>query len=117
MNRLLLMLASFVMLSATSCIAPKRLKYMQLQEKALKEQARRDSLDLDSLIAAPLILQRPDYQVQVNDILSIQVRSLDPETDMLFNKQNMTQGGNQTAQFAQAGLCLQYGLDKKLVRG
>jgi|GEM_PF-5507010 len=117
MNRLLLMLAAFVMLSATSCIAPKWLKYMQLQEKALKEQARRDSLDLDSLIAAPLILQRPDYQVLVNDILGIQVRSLDPETDMLFNKQNMTLGGNQTAQFAQAGLCLQYGLDKKLVRG
>lgn len=114
MNRLLLLLAAFVMLSATSCIAPKRIKYMQLQEKALKEQARRDSLDLDSLIAAPLILQRPDYQVQVNDILSIQVRSLDPETDMLFNKQNTAQGVNQMGQFVQAGLYLQgYSIDNK----
>ena len=114
MNRLLLLLAVVLMLSATSCIAPKRIKYMQLQEKALNEQARRDSLDLDSLIAAPLELQRPDYQVQVNDILSIHVRSLDPETDQLFNKQNMAQGGNQFAQFAQAGLYLQgYSIDNR----
>jgi len=81
MNRLLLFFSILIAVSSTSCISPKRLKYMQLREKALKQQALLDCLNLDSLIAAPLELQRPDYQVQVNDILSFQVRSLDPETE------------------------------------
>lgn len=75
----LLILIFVLAISATSCIAPKRLKYIQQKEAALMDTSYRT-------------LDRPDYQIQVNDILSIQVRSADPETNELFNIQDF--GGN-----------------------
>jgi len=78
----LLILFIVLAVSATSCIAPKRLKYIQQKEKALADTSFQK-------------LDRPDYQVQVNDILSIQVRSADPATNELFNIQNMRQNGGQ----------------------
>ncbi|WP_442844647.1 polysaccharide biosynthesis/export family protein [Leeuwenhoekiella sp. H156] len=66
------LLILFILMSLTSCIPTKKLKY--LQENQIAQ---------DSLIQVNL-QQRP-YHVQINDVLSIRVKALDQELVALFN--------------------------------
>ena len=77
-------------LLAVGCIPKKRLTYLQSPKTS-------DSLQVDS--AGFLILNRPDYQVQMNDILSINVRSYSEEANKAFNQntnQNIGAGANES---------------------
>jgi polysaccharide export outer membrane protein len=74
---------NFVILSlvfaSTSCVSRKQLTYLQT------EQRQTDSLTFQ--------LQRSDYRLQVNDIVNVDIRSLNEEANSLFNS-----GGGQQNQ-------------------
>ena len=61
-----------LLLSVSSCVPTKRLKYLQENETAV-----------DSIIAVDRI-HKP-YRIQVNDLLSIRVKALDQELVGMFN--------------------------------
>ena len=76
-----------LLLLSTSCVSRKQLTYLQTEQKA-------DSLTFQ--------LQRSEYRLQVNDIVNVDIRSLNVEANSLFNSgggqqqnQNMNmQGGD-----------------------
>ncbi len=65
----------FILGFFSACVPTERLTYLQEGETA----------------SADYELIRTDYKVQPNDILSISIRSYDPETDQLFNVSNVNQ--------------------------
>jgi len=65
---------------STSCVSRKKLTYLQFDE----ETQARDSVQY--------ALERRAYHLQVNDIVNIDVRSLNPEANLLFNSSSA--GGN-----------------------
>lgn len=67
-----------LVLASTSCVSRKQLTYLQ------KDQ------DTDSLTFQ---FQRPEYRLQINDIVNIDIRSLNQEANVLFNA--TAPGGNQ----------------------
>ena len=69
---------------STSCVSRKQLTYLQTEQQT-------DSLTFQ--------LQRSDYRLQVNDIVNVDIRSLNEEANSLFN----TGGGQQQMQNMQAG--------------
>ena len=72
------------LLLSTSCVSRKQLTYLQTEQQT-------DSLTFQ--------LQRSDYRLQVNDIVNVDIRSLNEEANSLFN----TGGGQQQMQNMQAG--------------
>lgn len=66
----LLILAIITITSNTSCVSKEKLTYLQTEE------------NIDSLTFQ---LERTDYRLQVNDIVNIDIRSLNPEANDLFN--------------------------------
>lgn len=66
----LLMLASVALMMCSSCVGKKKLTYLQTQENT-------DSLTFH--------LERTDYRLQVNDIVNVDIRSLNAEANELFN--------------------------------
>lgn len=77
-------LALLGVLMSTSCVSRKKLTYLQ-SEKSV------DSLTFQ--------LERTDYRLQVNDIVNIDIRSLNPEANAIFNSTN----GQQAAMNMNAG--------------
>lgn len=75
----------FVLLSSTSCITNKDIVY--LQDKG--------TVSADSLLITPM--SQP-YRVQVNDILRITVKALDPELTSIFNPIGETSTNNSNEQ-------------------
>jgi len=69
----LIALAALALL-ASSCVSTKRLTYLQAPEDAPA-----------SYDTTTFALQRENYRVQPNDILSITVRTFDPEAAQVFN--------------------------------
>lgn len=86
MNRLLRasLLVFLGIVLTTSCVSRKKLTYLQSEVQT-------DSLTFQ--------LERTDYRLQVNDIVNIDIRSLDPNANMIFNANN----GQQQMMNAQAG--------------
>lgn len=72
-----------LVLASTSCVSRKQLTYLQTDQET-------DSLTFQ--------LQRTDYRLQINDIVNIDIRSLNEEANSLFNS-----GGQQQMQNMQAG--------------
>ncbi len=77
MRRLLLFTLALAFF--TSCVSKKQLTYLQEPEDS--EEGTNDTLGYYKL-------QRTQYEVQPNDILSITVRSFDVETSKMFNSQS-----------------------------
>lgn len=73
-----------LVLASTSCVSRKQLTYLQTDQET-------DSLTFQ--------LQRTDYRLQINDIVNIDIRSLNEEANSLFN----SGGGQQQMQNMQAG--------------
>ena len=77
-------LALLGILLSTSCVSRKKLTYLQSEQAA-------DSLTFQ--------LERTDYRLQVNDIVNIDIRSLNPEANQIFNASS----GQQQAMNMNAG--------------
>jgi len=74
----------FLVGAMSSCIPIKKLTYLQDTDEAL---------EVDT--AGYQMLKRSYYKLQKNDLLSIQITSLDPETDAYFKMgQNRNQNTN-----------------------
>ena len=78
----LLILAFLILTFGSSCVSKAKLTYLQTEES------------LDSLTFQ---LERTDYRLQVNDIVNVDIRSLNAEANELFNSaeaqvQNMNAG-------------------------
>jgi polysaccharide export outer membrane protein len=78
MRRILMIL--LVVTLAIACVPTKKLTYLQESKSAVE--------DTNSIYP----LARTDYQLQTNDIISINVRSFDEKTSMLFNLQSTGNG-------------------------
>ena len=72
---------ALIAFSIVSCVPTKKLTYLKEDSKAIK--------DTNTIYA----LNRTDYQLQTNDIISINVRSFDQETSSLFNLGGGMMGG------------------------
>lgn len=70
-----LLLGMVLLTAISSCVPRKRLTYLQAGENGLD----------------PIKLQRSSYAVQPNDMLSITIRSMDAETNKIFNLNQSTQ--------------------------
>lgn len=66
----LFIVTSLALAMGSSCVSKKKLTYLQTEES------------IDSLTFQ---LERTDYRLQVNDIVNIDIRSLNPEANELFN--------------------------------
>ncbi len=80
--RKLLPLGLLVLFFTTSCVSPRQLKYLQDQG----EEAKVDSSGYHTL-------DRSQYKVQINDIITVNVRSYDSKATESYNA-NGTEGGN-----------------------
>ena len=81
MKLLRLAIAALIIGSATSCVPVKKMIYLQSEE------------DITEKIFE---YQKEEYKLQVNDILDVQIRSMNEEANKLFSIQN--QGGGQNMQ-------------------
>lgn len=81
-NFKLLIFVSFIGI-LSSCISVKKLTYLQDTD---------EPLEVDT--AGYQMLKRSYYKVQKNDLLSIQIRSLNPEVDKYFSLGQSNQGNN-----------------------
>lgn len=75
MNKLFIYLCLPIVLSSVSCISTKQLTYLQ-----------EDSNKVDSLIA--INKKQDPYRIQINDLLSIRIKSLDQNLVGMFNPIN-----------------------------
>ncbi len=71
MRQILIFVAATLM--ATACVPTRKLTYLKEDKKAIRDSA------------TVYKLNRTSYQLQTNDIVSINVRSFDQETSALFN--------------------------------
>lgn len=71
------------LLLSTSCVSRKQLTYLQTEQQT-------DSLTFQ--------LQRSDYRLQVNDIVNVDIRSLNEEANSLFNSGGGQQNQNMNVQ-------------------
>jgi len=69
-NRLLALIAISFLLATTSCVPTKKMIYLQAEEGQNTEIFKYD---------------RQEYKLQENDILDVQIRSMNPEINALFN--------------------------------
>ncbi len=87
MKNLNLFIILILVAAMSSCISTKKLTYLQDTDEAL---------EVDT--AGFHLLKRSYYKLQKNDLLSVQIRSLDPETDAYFqagqNSQNLGNSGS-----------------------
>lgn len=92
MRKLLFFLGCIALFIGTSCVPTKKITYLQES----------DQVKNDSLILIQKV--QPPYRLQINDILSINIKSdLEPELVAMFQvQQNQNQGQNQN--FEAAGL-------------
>jgi polysaccharide export outer membrane protein len=81
MKALRLPIAALIICSATSCVPVKEMIYLQSEE------------DITEKVFE---YQKEEYKLQVNDILDVQIRSMNEEANKLFTIQN--QGGGQNMQ-------------------
>jgi len=72
-----------LVLASTSCVSRKQLTYLQTDQET-------DSLTFQ--------LQRSDYRLQVNDIVNVDIRSLNEEANRLFNSGEGQQNQNMNMQ-------------------
>jgi polysaccharide biosynthesis/export protein len=68
---------SFLILCTVSCVSNKKLVYLQNKSQALADSVR----GLDSTKN----FIRTDYNIQINDVLSVTIRGLDPAAVAIFN--------------------------------
>lgn len=80
--RKLLPLGLFAILFATSCVSPRQLKYLQDQGETQTDSSGYQTLD------------RSQYKVQINDIITVNVRSFDSEATQPYNIAGSDAGNN-----------------------